>query len=255
MVPAIVLPTPNVVFGQGKKLRQAKWNYAKVTILRPANSVSLIVFEKTNNNNAYQNVVPALELALKKFGVKVGKTKRESTLQKAVASAKKAPNGVVLALIDDKPASVYRHVKTTCDKASVISQCVSNHFGRPLLPGHAANIALKVNGKLGGLNYCPLLGPNETNDVLYVGVDVYHAPFGGEAKDDSESSSESVASGAGEREELSVAAVIGMYGKSLEHCEKALHLAAVRGQEVVYFFCLLFVIFLAIANLWKIDYE
>lgn len=224
VVPATVLPTPPVEFGGKKSQRAAHWNWTKLSLLQPVSSHGkLVVVIPKGAPFAAKNVVEPVNKALRSFRIS-----SSFSIASSLKEALDQKPSLVMVLLDDEKK--YGQVKRQCDSNGVPSQCVAK-FGSPLAPGHAANIALKINGKLGGINYAPLLNKLETDRVLFLGVDVYHTPSSGQI-DGVESSDDNNAAAESGRKP-SMVALVGMHGDKLQHCETALHLARTGGQEVV----------------------
>ncbi|PNW83955.1 hypothetical protein CHLRE_04g214250v5 [Chlamydomonas reinhardtii] len=164
----------------------------------------------------------------------------EATLRAAADAAAaryKKPAQLVLVVLPVKPSDEYREVKRVSDiELGIPSQVVVGGKARVGYreqrgggPQYCANVAMKINNKLGGVNvqlsgglrYMPVLGGAGSVPFMVLGADVTH-PTGAAARADSR--------------DPSVAAVVGSLDASLGRWASRVLLQAGR-QEVITGMC------------------
>ena len=124
------------------------------------------------------------------MSVALGSTSMESDIDRAVQtfmkSQKRRPPHFLLVILPARDTRVYNRVKYTCDvKEGLLNVCaVASKFVKARNDQYFANIALKVNLKLGGRNHIlesPKLGILAEGKTMVVGLDVTH-PSPGSSK-------------------------------------------------------------------------
>ncbi|KAK5189254.1 hypothetical protein LTR47_011252 [Exophiala xenobiotica] len=110
----------------------------------------------------------------------------DDAIHKFMHSTKRSPPKLVLVVLPSKDKRIYDRVKYACDvKEGVLNICVvASKFLKTHNDQYFANVALKVNLKLGGRNHYlenPQLGVIAEGKTMVVGLDVTH-PSPGSAK-------------------------------------------------------------------------
>ena len=113
------------------------------------------------------------------------------SLEKEFGSLMKKHNPVMFMVFlnDNKPyplpnKEMYKHVKRICDtELGVLSQCIKDKNVFKANKSTLANICLKMNAKLGGINHC--IDTSKTpfaqlfkRPIMFIGADVNHPPVG-----------------------------------------------------------------------------
>ena len=92
-----------------------------------------------------------------------------------------------MVFLDEKPyplpnKEMYKLVKRICDQQlGVLSQCVKSNNIFNFKKGTLANICLKINAKLGGVNHTvdtSNFAELSESSVMFIGADVNHPPVG-----------------------------------------------------------------------------
>lgn len=198
-VSARILPSPNPIYSAGSDMRPpilGQWNLKNKRFLQPASIKSYGLLYLPGNRavgdaqlqefvrsvrNGFSNVgieIPANLPAYLK-GNPQGDLKQiilELLSKTAAAFRRKAD--LLIVLIHSSQEKIYRALKSICDvRLGVASQVmqVEKAFGRGQ-PQYIANITLKVNAKLGGLNsrISEPLFQDQNRRWMMMGADVTH---------------------------------------------------------------------------------
>ena len=83
---------------------------------------------------------------------------------------------MLVCILDKEPKALYQEIKRlTLTEAGVLSQCLQfNHLRREIKDQYAANVAMKVNVKLGGATNTVSNLPLMERPTMLVGADVTH---------------------------------------------------------------------------------
>lgn len=206
-VEARILPTPTVQYGNRgtAKPNNGAWNLRNTRFLTPAATplkTWLIVNFTRSPDQVVQQFAQIFTKHLNGLGLRVERPPHyergiasadrvKETLQNAGRAAKQAAGGPsapppqLIMCIVDGDADIYGAIKRTayCDLPSPVpSQCV---IGRKALnergqDQYCANVAMKVNVKLGGANHSVTANdvPGFTNTTMVLGADVSHSAPG-----------------------------------------------------------------------------
>ncbi len=174
-VAARILPSPNPIYGVGSDMRPpilGSWNLRDKRFLQPTSirSYGLLYLpgSRAIGDHQLQEFIRSMQSGLANVGMTVpaqlpaylkgnpqGDLKQIITeLLAKTASAFKRKADLLLILIHSSQEKLYRALKNICDvRLGVSSQVmqVEKALGRGQ-PQYIANIALKVNAKMGGLN-------------------------------------------------------------------------------------------------------
>ncbi|KAG9294768.1 hypothetical protein G9A89_008247 [Geosiphon pyriformis] len=208
-IPARILPPPTLHFHPSSQEsvvqpREGVWNLRgkKVAIGASLGSWSVVVFgsEKDHPLQAVRNFVRELivtctdtgmnvpnKLPPLMYGNPVGDI--ESTLRQAwirAGNSAKAQPQLVLIILPNTGVPLYAEIKRVGDTViGVATQCCQGKHTVAARKQYCANICLKVNVKLGGMN--SFLTPSEIQFVserptILIGADVSHPPPGDETR-------------------------------------------------------------------------
>ncbi|KAG8989796.1 hypothetical protein FRB94_014008 [Tulasnella sp. JGI-2019a] len=205
LIPGRVLPTPVLQYA-GSEIRpeNGQWNMRDKKLWKPAriNGCVIINYDSLFNGQSQHSMIEALEAACRSVGI-TGMTQQAPVLQKdpigiayhnhlreAGYLHKKEvgfmPNLVVVVLPDRGNEDIYYRIKNAGDIIiGVATQCLKASKCQRANMQYWANVCLKINVKLGGINAVPkaflvqsLTDP--TNPTLILGCNVMHpAPGAG----------------------------------------------------------------------------
>ncbi|GIM10148.1 hypothetical protein Vretimale_13882, partial [Volvox reticuliferus] len=217
-VPARVLARPILQYGTQQAIdvgTTGSWTLRNVQFTQPARIESwgvavLMSWQKIQScgsQSVMQAFVDGQEQMLRTCGMHVvqgpppiefqamGPLDRntEATMRAAAARAEAAfhkPAQILLVIISDKSTEEYREIKRVSDiELGILSQVVvasKAKIGINVSPQYYANVAQKVNVKVGGVNgklfgellYLPVLGGPDAPPFMVMGADVSHASAG-----------------------------------------------------------------------------
>ncbi|KAJ1989795.1 hypothetical protein H4R33_001936 [Dimargaris cristalligena] len=218
------LPPPTVVYGGNSKDRNVKpkdgsWNMRDKCFVVAAEIPSYGVLVLDRENGQSRKMVSGFMGQLNKILFNMGIELADRTpsitfghymgnfnqsLEKAQSEARRVfqqTPRIIYVLVGSTASSVYGEIKRISDtKLGIITQCMQlSKIRRPNNIQYMANVALKINVKLGGIN-C-LLEPKQTTFIsggstMVIGADVTHP-------------------GPGNNTDPSIAAVVGSIDKSM----------------------------------------
>ncbi|KAG8898543.1 hypothetical protein FRB99_007374 [Tulasnella sp. 403] len=208
-----LLDPPELIYGQQARvrrdeLRDGAWNLRGKRLYQPAAiaGCAIIVYDQRFSQESRQNCTRGLHEACESLGI-TGMPLHPPSIQRNPLGTNYAehirevgqqhhrqmgsyPNLVVVILPDHGADDIHTRIKhagdvligvaTQCLKASSLVGSKCRRFPNPQ---YFANVCLKINVKLGGINVVPtpetvqfLLDPN--NPTLVIGADVAHPPVG-----------------------------------------------------------------------------
>ncbi|TFK35934.1 argonaute-like protein [Crucibulum laeve] len=208
-LPARVINPPTLKYGPGSKQltiapKNGMWNMVDKKFFRPAviNHWVIVIYEQERrfNADAAQEMASSLVKACQKFGIVVNDTKpaiewapRHSKVSvgeqlraigRKSAEAKKTSPNLLIVVLPPNSGDVYMAVKHFGDvKMGVATQCLLSNKCFRAKEQYWANVLLKVNVKLGGINTIPdptSIGPltDPRFPTIVFGADVMHPPPG-----------------------------------------------------------------------------
>ncbi|OAL31298.1 hypothetical protein AYO20_08208 [Fonsecaea nubica] len=203
-VPGRVLDTPRILY-QGKGVtnpRAASWNLQNVRFSTRSNLpywtyLAISMRGSASPWGSEQSLLTALDgftQKLQELGITavnhtpgMNLTLDHSTMERQIDnsihlfmhSERRKPPGFLLVILPSKDTRIYNRVKTACDvKEGLLNVCaVASKFVKPYNDQYFANLALKVNLKLGGRNHSldnQKLGIVAEGKTMIVGLDVTH---------------------------------------------------------------------------------
>ncbi|KAH7380394.1 Piwi domain-containing protein [Phaeosphaeria sp. MPI-PUGE-AT-0046c] len=199
-IPATVLPYPKPVYANGTvsmDTHNPKWNLYKRKLLHTNSKAVVKVFIVTvpqNDNKASvmhdENFLEQTWIGFKTAMQKTYETANFQFVGKAASpqfghdlnaaraalgQAKEKGANFVMLLLEKKSVSAYSHFKDLADRRyGIHSVCVTWDKKRGFNPQYWANIALKLNLKLGGINHTVRGIETIMKDTLVLGADVTH---------------------------------------------------------------------------------
>jgi len=211
-VPARILEPPNLKYGRGSKQPNIKpdngaWNMRDKKFYKPAaiKGWVMVIFERQVrfNEQAGRAVAKALSEACVSVGITgldpnptITFMNIQTNIRQQLAGAGNAwktnfgggaalPN-LIVAILPEAATDTYTAIKHFGDcSAGVATQCMKSGKCARGNPQYFANVCLKINVKLGGINCVPLAQDvpvltDPTNPTLVLGADVIHpAPGSG----------------------------------------------------------------------------
>ncbi|KAG9100456.1 hypothetical protein FRC06_004126 [Ceratobasidium sp. 370] len=203
---ARVLPTPALNYGAGSKRKQIKpangsWNLADQKFFKPAEVTgwAVVVYDtRTVREPDVQDIIQKFKAQADLLGIRgLSPTPPVSyppaqaldvhqhlhAAGTAVFNATKKPPSLIVIIMPDNSADLYQAIKHFGDiKAGgrgVPTQCLNAFKAKKGNPQYFANVWLKANAKLGGIN--SILDPqaqkflsDPANPVMIIGADVMH---------------------------------------------------------------------------------
>jgi len=196
-IPARVLPAPNVVFAKGKSTsgRDGAWNLKNVTLCSTptVSSLAFVFFVRVDKSTAdeIRNSLirkwqqTGVRIEAKNIPVVISNPFQQNAVHSALRSAfTEATHScgarcqMIVCIIDKEPKKLYEDIKRiTLSEAGVLSQCIQySHVRRPdgIKDQYAANVAMKLNIKLGGATNTVEKLPGCHIPTMLVGADVTH---------------------------------------------------------------------------------
>ncbi|KZT22267.1 argonaute-like protein [Neolentinus lepideus HHB14362 ss-1] len=214
IVPGRILPSPNIEYGQGRPSvdPRASWNLRGVRFARGGKleKWAVLLIKDGNDRDEFRDVNdPDLRAVVDGFanmcrtsGMTVDRqapvyvaaqlpSKRDDTLlrpnaiktiQGVLRSIKQKPN-LVLVILSSGDKHIYSGLKHLCDVyLDLATVCVHSSKIRKSQVQYFANVALKVNMKLGGVNHTVTSDTGtrflKQEPTMLVGMDVTHPGFG-----------------------------------------------------------------------------
>lgn len=207
-VPGRVLPAPTIYY-RDRQSRQKKgdtaggsWNMHALQFFRPATLRAWTwLYIDVAEARTFFTTLDSLNESLQKFtegmrrtGLSINPIKPgmriqlngpndAETIESAVRFLQKKYNlSLIITILPSRRADLYNRVKQVCDVKCGIHNV--NMLAEKLVKVHeqySANIGLKINLKLGGINQSPMLSDFELNTggrTMIVGVDVTHPSIG-----------------------------------------------------------------------------
>lgn len=202
---ARILPTPAINYGPQSRFKQIRpangsWNLQSQKLYEPADvggAWALVVYDgRSVREGEAQDIVRGLKAQADLLGIRgmnadppilfppaqpldVSKHLQGAGQQVFQKTKGKAPNLIVVVLPDNS-ADLYQAVKHFGDiSRGVATQCLKGFKSKKGNPQYWANVCLKINAKLGGVN--SILDPNAqkfiadpANPVMIMGADVMH---------------------------------------------------------------------------------
>ncbi|KAH8113254.1 argonaute-like protein [Phellopilus nigrolimitatus] len=210
-VSARVLPTPTLRYGQGSRApavtpRDGAWNMIDRRFYRPSEIKGwvVVVYERVQrfNMEAAQNMIDGLLASFKEVGIGCPDTKPlvkyengQGKILDQLRSAGQEYNKnrrvfptLIVAVLPEGGTDIYTSIKHFGDcVAGVSTQCLKSSKCFRAKPQYYANVCLKINVKLGGINTIPdpasvryLTDP--ANPTIIMGADVIHPAPGSEGR-------------------------------------------------------------------------
>ncbi|CAF0783262.1 unnamed protein product [Didymodactylos carnosus] len=195
-----VLPSPDINYGANRRLsgtnivRRGEWNMENFTFYSPAVIRNWAVLNLTHmyEQEVYDYFCQMMNMA-KKLGLNITNAEwvdYEScpndtnlrNVENALTSLVKRNNQslqLILCIINRKSSEPYGTIKRLCDqKFGIVTQCIQKINVTKKNPQTMANIFLKINPKLGGINSSiSSIFPFDKSQggIMIVGADVSHA--------------------------------------------------------------------------------
>ncbi|KAJ7232048.1 Piwi domain-containing protein [Mycena haematopus] len=193
---ARVLTAPTLKYGPGKaptvNPRNGSWNMADKRLFKPCTIAAwvLVIFDNRLNDSVANEVATSFVAGVRSTGITVtdpvpiirrinGQGNIIQDLQAAGSACftqKKVPPTLFLAVLPEGGNDIYTVVKHWGDvKRGVATQCLKSKKCTRAKIQYWANVALKVNVKLGGINVVTdtvLSDPH--NPTVFLGADVMH---------------------------------------------------------------------------------
>ncbi|KAG8686518.1 hypothetical protein FRC08_012472, partial [Ceratobasidium sp. 394] len=200
---ARVLPTPALNYGAGSKRKQIKpangsWNLADQKFFKPAEVTgwAVVVYDtRTVREPDVQDIIQKFKAQADLLGIRglsptppisyppaqaLDVHQHLHAAGTAVFNATKKPPSLIVIIMPDNSADLYQAVKHFGDvKRGVPTQCLNAFKAKKGNPQYFANVWLKANAKLGGIN--SILDPqaqkflsDPANPVMIIGADVMH---------------------------------------------------------------------------------
>ncbi|KAG2021246.1 eukaryotic translation initiation factor 2C [Coprinopsis cinerea AmutBmut pab1-1] len=210
-VPARKLNPPRLNYGRGSKdativPRDGSWNMAGTRVFKPCAPIKqwvMVVYESERrfNQEACRNVIQGLVGEAKKMGMTFEHanpvvkykspgphvSKQLDEVGREVFQQTKIPPTLVVVILPEGGDEIYTSVKHFGDIVrGVATQCLIGRKCSRARPQYWANVLLKVNVKLGGINSIidpsgsPLADP--ANPTVVMGADVIHPAPGSEGR-------------------------------------------------------------------------
>ncbi|KAI0934439.1 hypothetical protein AcV5_006280 [Taiwanofungus camphoratus] len=189
-----VLPTPQILYGQGQmniKQKTGAWNVVGQQLVSPSRikSWAIVVFDQSTELFAIQQFITKLTKNLKNLGVDqpkphIEKGNAHNPQESLNKAGKKAvenmpPNtrpNLILVVLPSSAAALRKVVKQWGDVLCAIpTQCVRQGKWEQGSDQYCNNVALKINAKIGGVNSAiksPVM--SFLADAMVVGTDVGH---------------------------------------------------------------------------------
>ncbi|KAJ8519388.1 hypothetical protein ONZ45_g3684 [Pleurotus djamor] len=208
---ARVLPPPKLRYGAGSKQAtitpsNGAWNMVDKRFVKPVviERWVIVVYEQIRrfNEQAAKDMVTGLISSCREVGIKVnderpiikwenGQGRISEQLRSAgaeVAQRFGSPPTLIVVVLPDGGSDIYTAVKHFGDVTmGVATQCLKSSKCYRAKPQYYANVCLKINVKLGGINMIPdpasvspLTDPH--NPTIVMGADVIHPAPGSEGR-------------------------------------------------------------------------
>ncbi|KAB5595488.1 Argonaute-like protein [Ceratobasidium theobromae] len=199
---ARVLPAPTITYGPGGKYKEINptngaWNLRDVELFEPAEVTgwALVVYDRSIRDKETHDIVVGLKEQAELLGIRGMYADPDISFPSAQAMdiakhlqlageqvfqrTRKSPSLIVVVLPDNS-ADLYQAVKHFGDVSrGVATQCLKGFKSKRANPQYFANVCLKINAKLGGVN--SILDPNTykfisdvAKPVMIMGADVMH---------------------------------------------------------------------------------
>lgn len=203
---ARILKPPTLQYGQGSKElkiipRDGSWNMIDKKFYRPAEIQRWVVVIYANqsrfNNAAAQDMIAGLVQACSSVGMRVADTNPIVTWENGqgdigtqllnAGKACKGPN-IIVVVLPEGGNDIYTAVKHFGDVTmGVATQCLKSNKCFRAKPQYWANVCLKMNVKLGGINLVPdpasgAVLTDPVNPTIVMGADVIHPAPGSEGR-------------------------------------------------------------------------
>ncbi|KAG9088958.1 hypothetical protein FRC06_001770, partial [Ceratobasidium sp. 370] len=204
---ARVLPTPALNYGAGSKRKQIKpvngsWNLAGQKFFKPAEVTgwAVVVYDtRTVRESDVQDIIQKFKARADSLGIRglspnppisyppaqaLDVHQHLHAAGTAVFNAAKKPPSLFVIIIPDNSADLYQAIKHFGDvKRGVPTQCLDGFKAKHGNDQYWANVCLKVNAKLGGIN--SILDPqareflsDPSNPAMVIGAAAMHPPPG-----------------------------------------------------------------------------
>jgi eukaryotic translation initiation factor 2C len=211
-VPARVLAGPPVKYGKGKAAitRFGSWNmqltqFSTPTVL-PSWTYLWLSFEgfrdAWSDHKQVENTMNAFAAKMREVGITAGQytpglritlatheieAQIDTIIHRFVSHPSRAPPKLLLVILPKADTAIYNRIKFACDvKEGLLNVCViGSKFAKDSNDQYFANVALKINLKLGGRNQLldnPKLGVISEGKTMVVGIDVTHPSPGSSSK-------------------------------------------------------------------------
>ncbi|KAI5124926.1 hypothetical protein M0805_007353 [Coniferiporia weirii] len=210
-VSARILPAPALRYGQGSRSitatpREGAWNMIDRRFYRPAEIKGwiVVVYERQQrfNQEAAQNMIDGLLSSFRDVGIACPDTKPlikyESGQGKIVDQLRAAGQeynkvrrvfpSLIVAILPEGGTDIYTSIKHFGDcVAGVATQCLKSSKCYKAKMQYYANVCLKINVKLGGINTIPDPSSvryltDQANPTIVMGADVVHPAPGSEGR-------------------------------------------------------------------------
>ncbi|CCA66578.1 related to argonaute-like protein-Laccaria bicolor [Serendipita indica DSM 11827] len=206
-----ILPAPTMLYGQGSRQqnvnpRNGEWNMIDKKLYRPAsiNRWIVIIFERQQrfSQNAADDMINGLRNATAAVGITGFQSQPRvswenpqadviGTLRRHGMEMRNTAGGlpdIYIIVLPDGAADLYQQIKHFSDiQVGVATQCLKSNKCFRAKPQYYANVCLKINVKLGGVNTVPdakaipFLADRQ-NPAIIIGADVIHPSPGVENK-------------------------------------------------------------------------
>ncbi|GAA5890678.1 hypothetical protein JCM6882_000622 [Rhodosporidiobolus microsporus] len=194
-VTARILPPPSVTYKRPVNPQDGQWNLRGQTFSSAASIDRWMVFDFGGmNTQEIQQSITGLVSQLQALGVRVSNPRpqihqaprniRADQVQAFIRSKVKPPGTpdkgfqppqLIVAYLATKPSPFYAPIKHLGDMlVGCATQCLNIPKARKGNPQYYANVALKVNVKLGGVNATKNLGMAVNKPTIVFGLDVSH---------------------------------------------------------------------------------
>ncbi|PGH26483.1 hypothetical protein AJ80_01797 [Polytolypa hystricis UAMH7299] len=191
------LKNPELTYGGGGKVSPPKgyWNLKSLKFTKPSpiapKKVGFLMIAKSNrslaNKKEADDFMRDLRGALITYGISWPRdfsryyvASDEESISKTLKKAEKDGIQFLIVFLPNQDAEIYSHLKFHADfENGIHTLCVARIPNGNGAPGHLANLALKINLKLGGVNH-RIISDALPQHTMYVGIDVTH-PTGTES--------------------------------------------------------------------------
>mmetsp|Transcript_43077 Transcript_43077/g.108814 ORF Transcript_43077/g.108814 Transcript_43077/m.108814 type:complete len:757 (+) Transcript_43077:112-2382(+) len=175
---AFVMEPPTLEYSNRRQIsNRPSWNMRDLHLLNPQPLVNWIVLYHRNVQMGYvRKFIEDLRRTAHNLGMASDDPMSVSLLDFDVMQTHTTPIRLALALLPDKNNDKYLATKEFYDMRGISSQV--SVFQKRLSLSYLANLLLKINNKLAGVNTTVPAINEKFPNTLFMGMDVWHAPPG-----------------------------------------------------------------------------